>query len=446
MIDLMFLALVGVAGGIIVGLLPGIGPLSSLLMLYPWLINLNIHEIIVVYAALLTTVQYYSSIPAIVFGAMAEVTSGPAVYYGHLQFKKNINTGRVLLAQTATASAIATLISTALLVVVSQGISITWILSNSTRAIAVIVAIGLLVGCSQSRALGFVSAVIGILVGQLGYNATLDTTLIFPAYSSFETGLPVVPLIAGFLVIPALIEAIVHYRPAATSAPLLEISLLDRVRHALRLPGLSLFATLRGALIGSICGLIPGASYTISSSVAAALEKKFNPKSSNEILVIAAESANNAATTTALIPLLVLAVPVVASEAFVLSLLESKGLGVTTGYAELNASVKTVAGVIAASTIFNWLLAGVFYNKVIQLYQWMKKSAYVVAIITTVAVTLVASYYDGYFAQGIVTLVTSVVVGCNIKNFYYKSVALICVLMSDSVVNELYRFYLFYLL
>ena len=46
--------------------------------------------------------------------------------------------------------------------------------------------------------------------------------------------------------------------------------------------------------------------------------------------MIAAETANNAASITALIPLLILAIPIIPSEALVLGIAEMQGFGIST--------------------------------------------------------------------------------------------------------------------
>src|SRR4029078_8630755 len=73
-------------------------------------------------------------------------------------------------------------------------------------------------------------------------------------------------------------------------------------------------ASLRGTVIGSVCGLLPGAGVTLGSFLAYAIEKRVSrtPKEfGNGAIegVASPESANNAAAQTAFIPLLSLGIP-----------------------------------------------------------------------------------------------------------------------------------------
>jgi TctA family transporter len=83
---------------------------------------------------------------------------------------------------------------------------------------------------------------------------------------------------------------------------------------------------LRGSVVGSVSGLIPGIGTSISSQLSYFFESKFSR--SNIARIISAESANNSAVLTSLIPLLLFGLPILASEALILDLLSFKGVGV----------------------------------------------------------------------------------------------------------------------
>ena len=58
--------LLGIISGIVIGIFPGVGPASGILMLYPILIGLPVVDLFVFYSVMMSSVQYYSSIPSIV--------------------------------------------------------------------------------------------------------------------------------------------------------------------------------------------------------------------------------------------------------------------------------------------------------------------------------------------------------------------------------------------
>ena len=79
MMELINPALIGVLAGLISGCIPGVGNFASLLIIFPYLINLEPTQVIVLYVGLVTISQYIGSIPAITFGVPGESSSVPAV-------------------------------------------------------------------------------------------------------------------------------------------------------------------------------------------------------------------------------------------------------------------------------------------------------------------------------------------------------------------------------
>ena len=79
MTELINPAIIGILTGLVSGCIPGIGNFAALLILFPYLINLDPLQIIILYTALTTISQYIGSIPAITFGIPGESSSMPAV-------------------------------------------------------------------------------------------------------------------------------------------------------------------------------------------------------------------------------------------------------------------------------------------------------------------------------------------------------------------------------
>ena len=79
MTELINPALIGILSGLISGCIPGIGNFATLIIIFPYLINLEPLQILILYVALTTISQYIGSIPAITFGIPGESSSVPAV-------------------------------------------------------------------------------------------------------------------------------------------------------------------------------------------------------------------------------------------------------------------------------------------------------------------------------------------------------------------------------
>ena len=80
--------LYGLLAGTVAGVLPGIGVFVTLLLSFPFLLKVDIIQIILFYVAVASTTQYIGSVPATYLGLPGENSSLPALYEGHTMFKK----------------------------------------------------------------------------------------------------------------------------------------------------------------------------------------------------------------------------------------------------------------------------------------------------------------------------------------------------------------------
>ena len=202
-------------------------------------------------------------------------------------------------------------------------------------------------------------------------------------------------------------------------------------------------AITRSSLAGGLMGLIPGASFTISSNVSAAVEKKLF-RSDDFTTVVAAESSNNSAVITALIPLLLLALPIVPSEAFVLGLAESNGFGVQTSYDFFLENINTLLAVLLTVSTLNWIIAGVFYRTAQKIYTVLIPHVYTLLIVFVVLINFYAAYRENQLLFSAICLLIFYKLGRIIKSEDAKSVFLIAYFVSDELVMSLYHFYLFH--
>ena len=76
-LELISAAITGTVAGILIGLLPGLGTTSFLLMCFPFLIKQSFIFCIVFYCIVSSTSQYFGSITTLTFGIPGESTSLP---------------------------------------------------------------------------------------------------------------------------------------------------------------------------------------------------------------------------------------------------------------------------------------------------------------------------------------------------------------------------------
>ena len=79
--ELIFV-LAGFLAGCVAGLLPGVGVLASLIVVFPLLMGASVGELILFYMALAATVQYVGTVPSVFVGIPGETNSAPAVLEG----------------------------------------------------------------------------------------------------------------------------------------------------------------------------------------------------------------------------------------------------------------------------------------------------------------------------------------------------------------------------
>jgi len=386
------------------------------------------------------TTQYFGSIPAIIYGVSGEVTSEPAVRYGHPLFLQGH--GHQLVAITATGSYIAALFGIAIIYFLSKNVMMfTPFLTNNVRAVMFVITLTILVAMADRKGISGLMALAGILVGSIGYNSMFDIRILVPDHTMFDAGLPANSVFTGLLVLPAL----AHFRNMTAPGPLDSNknypSLKTRFLNLLNLQYLPTIT--RSAFTGGLIGLIPGASFAISSSVAAAVEKKVL-RSDDFTTVVAAESANNSAVVTALIPLLLLALPIVPSEAFILGLAESNGFGVQTSYTFFLENINTILAVLLTVSTLNWVIAGVFYLAAQKIYTVLVPHVYTLLIVFAVVINFYTAYRENQLLFSAICLLIFYKLGRIIKSDDAKSIFLIAYFICDELVISLYHFYLFH--
>jgi len=440
MIELFVASVIGFGIGFIAGLLPGIGVLTMLLAFYTLLADMPLLQLIMTYTVAMGTTQYFGSIPAIIYGVGGEVTSAPAMRYGHPLFLQGH--GPRLLAVTATGSYIASLFGCFIIYFLSKNVMIfTPFLTNNVRAIMFVITLTVLVAMSGSIRIGICMALAGILAGSIGYNPMFDIRILVPDHTMLDAGLPANSVFTGLLVLPALVHFSTIAAPPGLESNEHYPSLKTRFLNLINLQYLP--TIIRSTLAGGLMGLTPGASFLISSNVSASIEKKVF-RSDDFGAVIAAESSNNSAVVTALIPLLLLALPIVPSEAFILGLAESNGFGVQTSYNFFLENINTIlAGLLIVSTL-NWIIAGVFYQASQKIYNVLVPHVYTLLIVVAVLINLYAAYRDNQLLFSAICLLIFYKLGRIIKSDDAKSIFLVAYFISNELVIALYQFYLFH--
>lgn len=432
--------------GIAAGLLPGIGLSLVIISAYPLMSYFSIPQIFLFYVVVDSTMQYYGSISSIIFGVLGETTSAPAVENGHALFRAGH--GNYALGATATSSFIASLFGIAIFYLCSIYSSVLIVfLTGKVKVVILTLVLGVLVSLSKTRWLAFALALVGLMTGSSGSDIVTWAYAIFPRYSIFDGGIPLAPLLSGFIAIPLILEYM--RTPLSVEVQKLQVQpvpVAERIRYLFNLRHFA--STLRGSIVGCVAGAIPGVSYTISSNMAEAVEKFINKRDTSIASLsknlLAAEAANNSGAIVVLAPLLLFALPIVPSEAILLSAVEARGFSYTTGLLFITENLPWVILAMFSINLINWVMSGYCYKYVADVYCSLAKYGYYAALAICVLTTLAAGYSDNQLLFSFEVLVVASLCGMMIKDVTTKLCFVFGFFVAAEYLPELYRLYLIF--
>jgi len=312
MFELINPAVIGIVAGAISGCIPGIGNFASLIILFPYLINLDPLQILILYVALTTISQYIGSIPAITFGIPGESSSVPAVIES-----RNLKTPE-LIYQAIVGSAIGSTFG-GIVVLAVTWLALDWLIYSVHFFNTLVqfflycaILIGIIFVFKENRYwVNIMMIMTGFLLGLIGYNKWTETTYLTFNNDFLFQGLPMIVIVIVLLGIPEILK---NYKTKL------------QYKNITHRPGSIRFDWIQSSwysLLGFLGGLTPGLTTTMSSQLAW-IDAKVRKKDPVD-RIIASETANNAGAFSQLLPLMLLGIPLIGSEALVLGLLEGKG-------------------------------------------------------------------------------------------------------------------------
>jgi putative tricarboxylic transport membrane protein len=301
--------LLGVLIGTLVGVLPGIAPISTIAILLPFTFSLEPASALIMLAGIFYGAQYGGSTTAILVNLPGESSAIVTCLDGH-QMARQGRAGPAL-AMAAIASFGAGTIATLIIAGLSAPLAELALRFHAAEYFSLMVVgmIGAVVLAHGSPAKAVAMLLLGLLLGLVGLDVNSGVPRMTFDIPVLSDGIGIVPVAIGLFGIAELIVNL--------GGPQ-DRSVLDfKARHLMpRLAELRacLPAMLRGSLLGSVLGVLPGGGPALSSFAAYALEKKTarDPTRFGRGAlegVAAPEAANNAAAQTSFIPLLTLGIP-----------------------------------------------------------------------------------------------------------------------------------------
>ncbi len=321
----LLMAFIGSMLGTLIGVLPGIGPAAGAAMLIPLTFHMDPTGAIIMLTSLFYGTQYGGTITSVLLNVPGEASSVVTCLDGY-QMARQGRAG-VALSIAAIGSFIGGTFATICLVFAAGPLS-RWALEFGPVEFFTLLLLGMsllmgLAGKSVIKAL--MMGVFGLALSMVGTDPTKGVPRFVFGQMELLDGIGFIPIIMGLFGFAELIEN--AEKPLAQTV-LAKMSSLIPTRQDIRD---SAGAIVRGSIIGTALGLVPGITNSASSFLAYIAERKVSkhPERFGTGMiqgVAGPETANNAHANGALIPLFTLGIPASPSIAVIMGAFLMHGL------------------------------------------------------------------------------------------------------------------------
>jgi putative tricarboxylic transport membrane protein len=312
--------------GTAIGVLPGIGPLATIALLLPITFGLDPTTAIIMLAGIYYGAQYGGSTSAILLNIPGEITAVVTTLEGN----KMALAGRAgpALAIAAIGSFFAGTVAT-LIVAAAGPLLTTLALSFGPAEYFSLILLGLIITTvlAQGNVLKpLAMIVLGLGLGLVGTDVQSGQVRFTFGFAPLFEGISFVALAMGLFGIADIIRDLEN--PENRQATAAKVGSLMLTREDVKR---STPAVLRGTLVGSALGILPGGGLALSTFASYLLERKvsrYRHEFGHGAIegVAGPESANNAASQTSFIPMLTLGIPANAVMALMAGALMIQGI------------------------------------------------------------------------------------------------------------------------
>jgi putative tricarboxylic transport membrane protein len=326
----LLLLLAGVLIGLVVGLIPGIGGLTALVVLIPFTFGLDSYSAMALLIGMWAVVATSDVIPAIFFGVPGTIGCAATVLDGYPLAKKG-EAARALGASYA-ASTLGGLFGV-LVLAVSIPILRPIMLSFGTAELLALCIFGLSMVATLSGPFplrGLTAAAVGLLIAMVGIDPQLGIERFTFGDYYFWDGVPLGPFTLGLFAVPELAALMIARRQISDTAGPRGYSLAGQyqgLKDVLHHWWLMLRCSWLGATLGAVPGIGASVIDWIAYGHAARTEKNTETFGTGDIRgVIASESSNNAREGGSLIPTIAFGIPGGAATALMLGAFQIQGI------------------------------------------------------------------------------------------------------------------------
>ena len=377
--------------GTLVGVLPGLGPTATIAMLLPLTFSISPESALIMLAGIYYGAQYGGSTTAILVNLPGEASAAVTALDGYQMARQGRAGAALSIAAIGSfvAGSIATLfvaLCAPLLMLVAK--SFTPFEYFSLIVLGLICSIALARG-SVLKSLGMVFT--GLALGCIGTDVyTGDMRFTFGSFS-LSDGISIVALSVGIF---GITEIFRNLEPGRTDGPPGTVKEIGNLYPSGEDLKASAGPIMRGTLLGSLLGVLPGGGALLSSFASYAVEKKMSKhpeRFGNGAIegVAGPESANNAGAQTSFIPMLTLGIPSNAVMALMAGAMIIQGI--VPGPRVMTTHPELFWGIIVSMWIGNAML--VFLNlPLVGLWVKLLKIPYAILFPAIVAFCVIGTY------------------------------------------------------
>ena len=305
----LWYAFIGCVVGTLVGVLPGIGPLSGISILLPVTFGLDATRAVVMLAGIYYGSQYGGSTTAILMRIPGEASSVMTCIDGYAMAQRG--RGGAALCIAAVGSWIAGTFGVLMLTLIAPPLAEFALRFGPPEYTALLVLGLVMLAYLSSTALPrtLLMAVVGLLIGAIGIDTMTGHFRFSFGIAELGDGVGIVPVAVGLFGLGEILST-----PSASVVGKLITPKLRELLPSREEWRQSIWPITRGSVLGFFVGLAPGSAHIISSFMSYAIEKRLSKKpeefGNGAVAGVAGpESANNAASTGAFVPMLSLGLP-----------------------------------------------------------------------------------------------------------------------------------------
>jgi putative tricarboxylic transport membrane protein len=317
MLDLIVPILSGTTLGFAVGIIPGIGVGALLVLLFPFLLTVDLQSVFVFYCCALSAAQFGGSVVALAVGLPGEQNSLPLIAVREQIAKEGIQSSALFVCAFGhvLGSVIIFAFSWWFIELLSYQ---TAYLKIYMMVILCVLAILLTMLTSQNAWYTTVAMMIAaVFLSSVGVNRLTGEDFLTFGNIYLAAGFPIMAVLTGFFVVPVIYNMFAdreEINVLSIETDLTIVRKLTLIRDCLP-------SMLRGSVLGFFTGIIPYVGVDLSSYLGFYVERLL--KSNTVKQIAAAETATNAAAISVLLPMMLYGIAISVSENLILEIVNT---------------------------------------------------------------------------------------------------------------------------